>query len=367
MKQLFFIAGSIFIACSIFLYSCEDEKVDPDQIDTTDVVINYLTEPICTEEFTPKTHKTQVVGFYPHYRHDVLPVGEIQWNKITRIIYAFARVNNDGTLSTGDLTEIDNLVEKAHENDVEVFVSIGGGGSGGDNFPDVAMDEKTRERFVNETREYIFAHCLDGVDIDWEYWSGSASNTVIPNESNAYITMLKELKAELEPFGLEISVDLGGSNWSGRHFYDAIVEYADHLMIMCYDFSGPWSGPGPHSSFEQSIGSGDDIGALGLAYWVNYRGFPEEKVLLGVPFYGRDFDINDGEGVTYSSIVNEYPEAPNKDQVDNIYYNGIETMARKTQYVLDNNYSGIMIWELGQDVETDSISLLHTIHTTIYP
>jgi GH18 family chitinase len=57
------------------------------------------------------------------------------------------------------------------------------------------------------------------------------------------------------------------------------------------------------------------------------------------------------------------------DRVANIYYNGVETMTRKTQYVLDNDYSGIMIWELGQDVgsEADSISLLNAIHTTIYP
>ena len=138
---------------------------------------------------------------------------------------------------------------------------------------------------------------------------------------------------------------------------------------MCYDFSGPWSDPGPHSSFEQAVGSGDDENALGLAYWVNYRGFPKEKILMGVPFYGRDFDYNDGAGVTYASIVDEYPDAPYMDQVDNIYYNGVETMARKTQYVLDNDYSGIMIWELAQDVgpEADSISLLNAIYTTIYP
>ncbi|MFC2126104.1 glycosyl hydrolase family 18 protein [Bacteroidota bacterium] len=367
-EQFFLLASSLLIIFSVFMFSCEDDSVDPDQIDTTDVVINYLKEPVCTESFTPKTYTTQVVGFYPSYRHDVLPVENIQWDKITRIIYAFANPYANGTLNTSDLTQMSTMVETAHENGVEVYVSVGGGGQG-ENFPIIATNETVRTRFVNEVREYVFANCLDGVDLDWEYWTGSATNTVIPAESNGVVTILKDLKAELEPFDLEISVDVGGSNWGGRHFYDDVAVYSDYIMVMCYDFSGPWSGPGPHSSFEQSIGSGDDVGALGLAYWVNYREFPKEKVMLGVPFYGRDFDIGGGEGVTYANIVNEYPEAPNKDQVDNIYYNGIETMARKTQYVLDNAYGGVMIWELGQDVgpEADSISLLNAIHTTIYP
>lgn len=363
-KHVFLCTSMIIIAMAWFYVSCEEEDIEPVDIDT--LTINYLKEPVCTTPFTPKSYTTQVVGFYPYYRHETLPVESIQWDKITRIIYAFAEPNANGTLNTSDLTEIDDLVEQAHANGVEVYFSVGGGGKG-EYLPAVTMDEKTRKRFVNEVREYIFANCLDGVDIDWEYWSGSDLNKVIPAESNALVAFLKELKAELDPFDLEISADLGGSNWSGRHFFDDVALYVDHLMIMCYDFSGPWSSPGPHSSFEQSIGSGDDVSALGLAYWTNYREFPKEKILLGVPFYGRDFDNAGGAGITYSQIVSQYPDAPYSDRVANIYYNGLETMVRKTQYVLDNQFSGIMIWELAQDSPVDSISLLSTIHSTIYP
>lgn len=135
---------------------------------------------------------------------------------------------------------------------------------------------------------------------------------------------------------------------------------------MAYDFSGWWTGPGPHSSYEDAIGSGSDEVSTGLAYWVNYRGWPKEKILLGVPFYGRDFDDN-GKSISYRTIASQFPEAPEYDQINNIYYNGKETIRRKATYIVENQFSGIMMWELAHDAPEDSISLLNVIDEVINP
>jgi len=281
---LFLFAGLI-----VFLISCSDEEepfVDP-----------YLTEPACTSIFVPKEYTWQVVGFYPSWKHDILPIDSIQWDKITRVVYAFA-------------------------------------------------------------------YCFDGVDIDWEYWSGLYTGTVNQYESQAFVNILKGLKEDLAPYNKKISVDLYASDWGGRHYLDRIRDYTDDIMIMCYDFTGSWSDPGPHSSYEEAIGTSSTAQSTGLAYWVNYRQWPKAKILLGVPFYGRDFD-NNGGGISYNRIVEEYPEAPYADQVANIYYNGIETIKAKTRYVMENDFAGIMIWELGHDSRVDSISLLNAIDEEI--
>ncbi|MBS0000466.1 MAG: hypothetical protein KFF73_15910 [Cyclobacteriaceae bacterium] len=125
--------------------------------------------------------------------------------------------------------------------------------------------------------------------------------------------------------------------------------------------------PGPHSSFEDAIGSGSSQTSTGLAYWINYRKWPESKFLLGVPFYGRDFDDRQGAGISYADILEMYPEAWAYDQAANIYYNGMPTMSRKAQYIVDQRFSGIMIWELAQDHPTDSLSLLNAIHREFNP
>jgi chitinase len=349
------IRGFVIISILFLTYSCNKDKTTNDK---------YLDKPNCTLSFTHKKADYQVVGFYPSWAQDVLPVSAIPWDKLTRIVFAFAIPNADGTINTGSLINISQLVDDAHAHGVEVYFSIGGG-DGSNNFPAMATNEKSRNLFINEVRQYIFEHCLDGVDIDWEYWSGYVNNTVVPAESNALITLLKDLKGELAPFNIGISIDLGPSDWSGKYFYNDVTKYADYLQVMCYDFSGPWTAPGPHSSYEDAIGSGNNINSSGLAYWISYRGWPKEQVLLGVPFYGRDFDNQGGEGISYSQIMELYPDAYLTDRVKNIYYDGIITMAKKAQFVADNKYSGIMIWEITQDSFVDSTSLLSTINKVL--
>ena len=326
----------------------------------------YLKTPVCISVFTPKSVQYKVVGFYPSWRHSSMPVSSIPWDKLTRIVYSFAVPNADGSIDTHNLTMIHELTSTAHANGVEVYLSVGGG-DGSNNFTWIASKDEYTKRFVKEVKQYIFENCLDGVDIDWEYWSGYRTNTVVPSESNVFVYIIKSLKEELSPFGLGVSIDLGASHWGGKHFYDDVVQYADDLQVMCYDFSGPWSAPGPHSSYDQSIGSGSTVNSFGLAYWINYRKWPKEKILLGVPFYGRDFDNGGGEGINYADIIKLSPEAYMDDRINNTYYDGIITMARKSQYVVDNKLSGIMIWEIGQDSSADSTSLLSAINRVISP
>jgi len=354
--DLRFIRYSIFLLGLVLLNSCSKEEKDPPYDP-------YLTEPACTSTFVPKEYTYQVVGFYPSWRHDILPIDSIKWEKITRVVYAFAYPRTNGTIDFTDLTKARELIEKGHANGVEVYFSIGGGADSY-NFPQIANNPDAAERFVKNLSHYVFAYCFDGVDIDWETFSGMSSGTVNQDESLALVHILKELQEDLTPYNKKISIDMYGSNWGGKHYFDGIQDYVDDVMIMCYDFSGSWSDPGPHSSYEDAIGSGATVESTGLAYWVNYRQWSKSNILLGVPFYGRDFD-NNGKGITYSTIVTLYPEAPNFDQVANIYYNGIETIKSKTRYVLENQYSGIMIWEIGQDSSVDSISLLNAIDEEI--
>jgi len=339
------------------IYGCKKNESNPD---------TYLDKPVCKSAFTPKLYDYQVVGFYPSWQIGFWPISSIEWNKITRIVYAFAIPNTNGTIDVSSLINISQLVDSAHAHGVEVYFSVGGGDGSG-NFPAMATNDNSRNRFIKEVKQYIFENCLDGVDIDWEYWTGYTNNVVIPAESNALVAVVKDLKSELSPFNLGISIDLGASDWSGKHFMDEIPDYVDHLQVMCYDFSGPWTAPGPHSAYADAIGSGNDVNSTGLAYWVNYRKWPKNHVLLGVPFYGKDFDVNGGTGIAYSVIISRFPDAYKTDRVNNIYYDGIQTMAAKTQYVVDNQYSGIMIWEITQDTRVDSTSLLNSIYKVLHP
>ena len=90
---------------------------------------------------------------------------------LTHIIYAFARIDEDGQLFFPDTdapTHLNRLVQlKSQTPYLKVLVSIGGWGA--DYFSDAALTERSRSEFVNQVESLINVHSLDGVDIDWEY------------------------------------------------------------------------------------------------------------------------------------------------------------------------------------------------------
>ena len=320
-------------------------------------MVDEEAQPACDSTFERKPFNTHVIGFYPAWKHDVTPVSQIRWELLTRVIYAFAIPSADGSLDVSQLTQIGALATAAHAHGVEVYLSVGGGG-GSEGFPILAANEESRRNFVQTVRQYLEAHCLDGVDIDWEHWTKDGANRPVASEKAGLVALLQELRAELN--GSEISLDVYPGDWFGRHYED-VHPLVDYVHVMGYDFTGPWSAPGPHSAFEQAVGTGSDVSSSGLAYWTNYRKWPKSKIVLGVPFYGRDFDDNGGVGVAYRDIVARFSEAPNMDRVANIYYNGVQTITDKTRYVVDNGFTGVMIWEIAQDTRDSATSLLHAI------
>ena len=48
------------------------------------------------------------------------------------------------------------------------------------------------------------------------------------------------------------------------------------------------------------------------------------------------------------------------DEVDGIYFNGMDTVQRKTCYAISENIGGVMVWELAHDT-LDETSLLQRI------
>ena len=55
---------------------------------------------------------------------------------------------------------------------------------------------------------------------------------------------------------------------------------------------------------------------------------------------------------------------PAVNEVEDIYFNGIQSVQRKTRYTYKNNFGGVMIWELGQDT-VDETSLLRAIYESV--
>ncbi|PQO26638.1 glycosyl hydrolase family 18 protein [Blastopirellula marina] len=296
--------------------------------------------------------QTLVVAYVPNWIDLKSYAREIDYDRLTHINIAFENPKSP----LGEMSyrrDNDVLIAAAHKKGVKVLVSIGGGAASGneplkERYFDLISDEK-RADFCQLLVGYVEQHDLDGIDVDLE---GPAIN-------QDYGKFIAELAGQLKPRGKFLTAALS-QGFGGKSVPDECWRNFDFINVMAYDNAGPWApeSPGQHSSLAAAKRQ--------IEYWRAKRNVPAEKLVLGVPFYGRGFGKDfSNTAETYERIVAKHPGAEKQDQVgETIWYNGIPTIQAKTQYVLDEGLRGVMIWSLNQDAKGEK-SLLKAIDDTI--
>ena len=154
---------------------------------------------------------------------------------------------------------------------------------------------KDKDTLTTNLADAVSKYKLDGVNIDIE--------NVTEAQRSDYIAFVRLLRAKL-PVGKRIVVAVSANpygsttGWAGSYDYAGLAKYCDYLMLMAYDESYSGSKPGPVASIsfvERSIKY-----ALGQV--------PKEKIVLGLPFYGRIWSSGDGS-VNGNGVSNETVEA----------------------------------------------------------
>ena len=294
-----------------------------------------------------KSDKFKVIGYLSSKNLDKLDI--IEFNALTHLNLAFANPNKNGTFVFNEEQKLERTVNMAHKAGVKVFISIAGGGTNKElpaNWLSVLQPEN-RTVFIQEIVDFVMKYNLDGVDVDIEW-------NLMPTIGNLYTPFVIELKKSLKRNKKEITSALNVSGLHESVTQEALLAY-DFINIMVYDKTGPWrpDHPGPHSPYSYAEEA--------LEYWTKERNIPNEKLTLGVPFYGHDFDKIGS--ISYGDLVAIDTANAYKDQTGEIYYDGIPTIIKKTQFAMES-FGGIMIWELGHDAQND-LSLLKAINKTI--
>ncbi len=292
------------------------------------------------EEISAQDFKT--IGYLPYYRFQL--IDQIDLDKLTHLNLAFANPDQEGNLDIGG-RDIRLIVEEAHRAGLQVFISLAGGALTSEwkaNWKHL-MQVQHRSDFIHKIIEYAQTHNLQGVDMDLEW------NDV----DELYSPFVLELKDSLNRYGLQMTAALPGAYRYPQISAEALAAF-DFINMMVYDLTGSWDpdNPGPHSPYF--------FATTAITYWQE-QGVPPERLTLGVPFYGYDFDAPNGVvAFTYGSMVAKNPDYAFQDQVDLAYYNGIPMIKSKTELAM-REVRGIMIWELGQDAFNE-FSLLKAIH-----
>lgn len=272
----------------------------------------------------------RIVGYFPSWSGEV---PSVRYDSLTHINYAFALVDAKGTYRPLDQPEkLTALAAQARLSGVRTLLSVGGWNEGKTlAFDKIAADPAKIRAFIDETVRLLYRLALDGVDLDWEYPRAETAK--------GYTAVVVALAEALHPLGWDLSLAVSAAEVNGRFISDGAWQAADWLNIMAYDDG--WAGPPGthHSSYA--------FAEAALDYWLVKRQVPRDKVVLGVPFYGRRLD--DRKSRSFRSLVEEFPGSEYFDVAGGYGFNGIETLKAKVVHQARARASGVMVWQLNQD------------------
>ncbi|KAI0398768.1 chitotriosidase-1 [Xylaria palmicola] len=355
----------------------------------------------------------RIIGYYEAWsaRRECrgFPPSGIPTEGLTHVNFAFAYIDPDSLQVTtmdsetpaglfAQTTDIKNL--KSRNSQLEVFISIGGwtfsdnGTATQPLFPSIAADAGKRQKFADNLVGFMTRYGFDGVDLDWEYPGAPDRGGLEMDDVTNFVKLLETLRKTFQAsargnYGLTFTIPT--SYWYLRWFdVPGLLEHADWVNMMSYDLHGVWDEHNPIGSIVQSHTNLTEIKLAANLLWRN--NVPPGKVVLGIGFYGRSFQLKDSEcskpgcafkgpadaGVCTKSagtlayfeimdIIDEYkPDVvhdeeaaanyivygDNKDQW--ISYDDAKTLKQKVDWADEVGLGGVMIWSVDQDDENFS-------------
>ncbi|KAK4221021.1 glycoside hydrolase family 18 protein [Podospora fimiseda] len=245
-------------------------------------------------------------AYYPSWKvYKDFPPSTLQIDKLTHVFYAFARVNENGTLrsldpyadftkpvddTNGTIQALLNL--RSSHPTLKIILSIGGGASSGTTeFPALASKPETRLAFAKSSKEWVDRYNFDGIDIDWEHPTTST-------QGSDYLSLLLTARSLLpSPRYLLTSALPTGNYTLGYIDLSAVGQVLDYLNLMTYDFAGPWTPQaGNHAQLRPYRGVPQGSITAGIDNIKNNSNFPLNKIILGIPTFARYFPAARGPG-----------------------------------------------------------------------
>ena len=276
------------------------------------------------------------------------------------VIYAFVEINEDGSLNVPAPRYLQYLVSLRSSNpDLLVIAAIGGWGA--DGFSDAASTPRSRYDFARQVNRLINTYGLDGIDIDWEYPGSSASGIKSsPNDKENFTLLLTAIRDVIGDDKWLSIAGIGDNEYINRSLeVDKVAPIISHFNLMSYDFTAGETGDNgrKHQAnlYESDLSlpgySIDDM----IQNLIN-NGMPSEKILLGVPFYGRlgatitksydDLRRNYINKNGYEYRFDDQAKVPYlvKDGQYAMSFENELSIYIKAQYVLNNCLGGIFSW-----------------------
>ncbi len=286
-------------------------------------------------------------------------------NSLDAVAPSYFNLNSDGTLKLTMAVD-PGFVRDMHARNVKVTPFL----SNHWNQAIGIAALRNGEQLSRQIADAVIQYDLDGVDVDIE--------NVTSAEKDLYTEFVRLLREKL-PEGKSVSVAVAPNPyhstdlWFGSYDYAGLARYCDYLLLMAYDESYQGGPEGPVAGYpfvESSVKAALET-------------VPADKLVLGIPFYGRIWKQGTsygGYGISNNTVENlikeyngkiiyDYTEKSPKAVITikpgdpkpkvfgktldagkyDIWYENETSLKRKLELVKKYNLKGTGSWSLGQE------------------
>ncbi|XP_078403909.1 acidic mammalian chitinase-like [Cetorhinus maximus] len=263
-----------------------------------------------------------LVCYFTNWAQYRLGIGRYTPDKVdpfmcTHLIYAFASMNESHEITTFEwndeaLYKSFNDLKKRNLN-LKTLLALGGWNFGSNRYNRMVSTPTSRATFINSVINFLKKYNFDGLDLDWEY-PGTKGNP--PENKQLFTSLVVELKtafiAEAKKTGkgrllLTAAVAAGKANIDASYEISKISKHLDFVNVMTYDFHGDWD---PFTGHNSPLYRGNTDQGVFLDFNIDFaakywrdNGAPSNKLIIGIPTYGRTFKLsssNSGVGAPAS-------------------------------------------------------------------
>ncbi|KAF3954365.1 hypothetical protein CMV_020276 [Castanea mollissima] len=331
-------------------------------------------------------------GYWRSSKANYFPPESIQTRYFTHLFYASVAIDeiDDQTyqirLSDIDQTWIGRFTQTMFNNNANVkcILSIGEDTEAGrTTLSNMISTPDGRKSFIRDSINKALQYGFHGLDLYWKY-PATANEFDMPNLSLLFKEWNDSLKEEHNRTG-NPKLSLSTIVYFAPKFFPAddnkaypfksIKDNVDFVNLVCYDYSGSQD---VEVTAEHALlyDQHDEMSThYGISSWIDDAGVPEGKLVMGLPLYGRRWELVDrnenGIGaratavgpMDYSDILqfNGVHQANlhvvNDKTVSTYSYAGQAwigydskfSIKGKVQYAKDHALGGYFFWALGMD------------------
>lgn len=279
---------------------------------------------------------------------------------------------------------------KKQNRSLKVLLSIGGW-TYSSQFAPVAATAAGRQQFASSAMTLVKDWGFDGIDIDWEYPADAT-------EAQNFILLLQACRQALDQYAeqyapgyhflITVASPAGPQNYNNLDMA-GMDPYVDAWNLMAYDYAGSWDTVSGHQANLYYNAANPNSTPFNTdqavtAYVAN--GVPADKIVMGLPLYGRSFEETAGLGQPFNGIgagtlqagvwlYKDLPRAGATELYDDvakasysydssteelISYDDVNSAVTKSQYLMSKGLGGAVFWEASGD-QTGSGSLVGTL------